>query len=51
VLRSEELARAPGRDAAFLAGLRQKLAAEPVPSWRRLPCGPQPVLRVRVSLG
>jgi sigma-E factor negative regulatory protein RseA len=31
VLRSEELARAPGRDAAFLAGLRERLAAEPVP--------------------
>lgn len=30
VLRSEELAREPGRDAAFLAGLREKLAAEPV---------------------
>jgi len=30
VLRSEELARAPARDAAFLAGLREKLAAEPV---------------------
>jgi sigma-E factor negative regulatory protein RseA len=31
VLRSEELARGPGRDAAFLAGLRERLAAEPVP--------------------
>ena len=30
VLRSDELARAPARDAAFLAGLREKLAAEPV---------------------
>lgn len=30
VLRSEELARPPLRDAAFLAGLREKLAAEPV---------------------
>jgi len=30
VMRSEELARAPARDAAFLAGLRAKLAAEPV---------------------
>ena len=30
VLRSEELARQPGRDAAFLAALREKLAAEPV---------------------
>jgi len=30
VLRSEELAREPVRDAAFLAGLRAKLAAEPV---------------------
>ena len=30
VLRSEDLAREPGRDAAFLAGLRAKLAAEPV---------------------
>lgn len=30
VLRSEELAREPGRDAAFLAGLRERLAAEPV---------------------
>jgi sigma-E factor negative regulatory protein RseA len=30
VLRSEELAREPGRDAAFLAALREKLAAEPV---------------------
>ena len=30
VLRSEELAREPGRDAAFLAALRAKLAAEPV---------------------
>ena len=29
VLRSEELARAPARDEAFLAGLRQRLAAEP----------------------
>lgn len=31
VLRSEELARGTGRDAAFLAGLRERLAAEPVP--------------------
>ena len=31
VLRSEDLATAPGRDAAFLAGLRQRLAQEPVP--------------------
>lgn len=30
VLRSEELARKPARDAAFLASLREKLAAEPV---------------------
>ena len=30
VLRSEELAREPGRDAAFVAALREKLAAEPV---------------------
>ena len=30
VLRSDELARVPARDAAFLAGLREKLAAEPV---------------------
>lgn len=30
VLRSDELARAPASDAAFLAGLREKLAAEPV---------------------
>lgn len=30
VLRSEELARPPARDAAFLSGLRDKLAAEPV---------------------
>ena len=30
VLRSEELARSPSRDAAFLAGLREKLAVEPV---------------------
>lgn len=29
VLRSEELAHAPARDEAFLAGLRQRLAAEP----------------------
>jgi sigma-E factor negative regulatory protein RseA len=31
VLRSDELAQAPARDAAFLAGLRSRLAAEPVP--------------------
>ncbi len=31
VLRSDELARHPGRDEDFLAGLRQRLAAEPVP--------------------
>ncbi len=31
VLRSEELARPPAHDARFLAGLRQKLAVEPVP--------------------
>jgi sigma-E factor negative regulatory protein RseA len=31
VLRSEELASQPARDEAFLAGLRCKLAAEPVP--------------------
>jgi sigma-E factor negative regulatory protein RseA len=31
VLRSEELASDPGRDAAFLAGLRVRLAREPVP--------------------
>jgi len=31
VLRSDELAQPPARDAAFLAGLREKLAAEPVP--------------------
>jgi sigma-E factor negative regulatory protein RseA len=31
VLRSDELAAQPGRDEAFLAGLRAKLAAEPVP--------------------
>lgn len=30
VLRSEELARSPARDAAFVAGLRDRLAAEPV---------------------
>jgi len=30
VMRSDELARAPQRDAAFLAGLRARLAAEPV---------------------
>jgi len=30
VLRSDELARAPARDAAFLAGLRERLSAEPV---------------------
>ena len=30
VMRSSELAAEPGRDAAFLAALRQKLAAEPV---------------------
>ena len=30
VLRSSELAATPARDAAFLAGLREKLAAEPV---------------------
>ena len=30
VMRSEELAARPGRDAAFLAGLRQRLAEEPV---------------------
>ncbi len=30
VLRSEELASTPARDAAFLAGLRSRLAAEPV---------------------
>jgi sigma-E factor negative regulatory protein RseA len=29
VMRSEELATAPARDAAFLAGLRERLAAEP----------------------
>ena len=29
VMRSEDLARAPARDAAFMAGLRQRLAAEP----------------------
>ncbi len=46
VLRSEELARAPAADAAFLARLRERLAVEPVvlapkslprPSGRRLP--------------
>lgn len=31
VLRSEELARPPAHDAVFLAGLREKLAVEPVP--------------------
>lgn len=31
VLRSDELAGDPGRDAAFLARLRERLAAEPVP--------------------
>jgi sigma-E factor negative regulatory protein RseA len=31
VMRSEELARLPGRDAAFLASLRTRLASEPVP--------------------
>jgi sigma-E factor negative regulatory protein RseA len=31
VLRSDELATQPARDEAFLAGLRSKLAAEPVP--------------------
>jgi sigma-E factor negative regulatory protein RseA len=31
VMRSEELAATPTRDAAFLAALRQRLAAEPVP--------------------
>lgn len=31
VLRSEDLASSGARDAAFLAGLRQRLAAEPVP--------------------
>ncbi len=30
VMRSDELATAPARDAAFLAGLRERLAAEPV---------------------
>jgi sigma-E factor negative regulatory protein RseA len=30
VMRSEELAASPARDAAFLAGLRERLAAEPV---------------------
>lgn len=44
VMRSTELATAPARDAAFIAGLRQRLAAEPVklapapwvarPAWR-----------------
>jgi sigma-E factor negative regulatory protein RseA len=43
VLRSEELATSPWRDAAFLAGVRQRLAAEPVvlapavPARRRQP--------------
>lgn len=43
VMRSEDLAVAPARDAAFLAGLRQRLAAEPVvlaperPAARRQP--------------
>lgn len=31
VMRSEDLASPPGRDAAFLAALRTRLAAEPVP--------------------
>ena len=31
VLRSDDLASTPARDAAFLAGLRQRLAREPVP--------------------
>jgi sigma-E factor negative regulatory protein RseA len=31
VMRSDELAAPPARDAAFLASLRQRLAAEPVP--------------------
>jgi sigma-E factor negative regulatory protein RseA len=31
VMRSDELSSTPSRDAAFLAGLRHKLAAEPVP--------------------
>lgn len=31
VMRSEDLASTPARDAAFLAGLRERLAAEPVP--------------------
>ncbi len=42
VMRSEDLASPPGHDAAFLAGLRQRLAAEPVvlapaPPQRRRP--------------
>ena len=41
VMRSEELASAPGRDAAFMAGLRQRLAAEPVV------LAPEPALRRR----
>jgi sigma-E factor negative regulatory protein RseA len=43
VLRSEELAARPARDAAFLAGLRSRLANEPV----LLAPTPQPVTRVR----
>ena len=41
VMRSEDLASAPARDAAFMAGLRQRLAAEPVV------LAPEPALRRR----
>ncbi|WP_325420642.1 sigma-E factor negative regulatory protein [Aquabacterium sp.] len=41
VLRSEELAGAPARDAAFLSALRSRLAQEPVPL-ASVPAAPQP---------
>ena len=45
VLRSDDLASEPRRDAAFVAALRRRLAAEPVPIASRLP--PAPALESR----
>lgn len=46
VLRSEELAHPPARDAAFLAGLRQRMAAEPA-LLAPMPARPPAVPRAR----
>jgi sigma-E factor negative regulatory protein RseA len=53
VLRSEELATSPARDAAFLSSLRQRLAAEPValaPSARANPGAGRPSWRLPAAL-